>query len=164
MSFRFSAIATSKVFSPDNIKELNDSFNCPPLKFVEEDILEESLDINLGSEFIDVLFLTNGTLIFTSNTDVSNMLHIENVSAGVKVGSFAVDEVSMVMMVTYYENGVLKKDLMEQNRKALLNEEIDFNIEYSDGFDLTTKLIEFITGESFYIHEPDAIVFRYEFI
>ncbi len=163
MGFQFSAIATSKVFSVDNISDISNSFKCPELIFIEEVIFEESLEINLGSEFLDILFLNNGTLIFTSNTDVSNMLNIENISAGAKVGSFAVDEMSMVMMVTFYEDGILKKDILQHNSEILLNTENDFTLPYSSGFELITKLIENITGESFYSHEPDAVVYRYEF-
>jgi hypothetical protein len=164
MGFRFVGIATSDKFSKDNIDEFSIRFFTKKLSFVGEVILEESMQVTTSDDFIDILFLDTGTLIFGSSIGATAKLNVKGNSFRNKAADFAVDETSMNFIVNYYENLEQKINLFEFDGRRHEQKSEDFNIEYSDGFDLTTTLIQTVTGKGFNELQPDLKLYRYTFI
>jgi hypothetical protein len=163
MGFRFAAIATSDKFTKEGIDSFSIRFFCNKLKFVKEVFFEEAMNLNYDDEYVDILFLNTGTFIFGSSTDALDRLNVKKNSFKNKAADFAIDEGSMTFIVNYYENLEPKIELFQHDDKQNVKKSDDFNISFSDGFDLATSLIQNITGQSFYSFENDLKLCRYKF-
>ncbi len=163
MGFKFSAVATTDKFSKENIDSFSVRFFCNKLIFEKEVILEESMNLNYQHEYLDILFLKTGTFIFGSNPSVLDKLNTKRNSFQNSVGIFSIEETSMVYMVDYYENTKQLISFVEHNGEKISENIENITIEYSDGFDLTVKLIKKILDKDFYELEPDLKLYRYKF-
>jgi hypothetical protein len=161
MGFSFATIAISQPHTQATVSSFCKTFGLVPLVYVQEVNFEESASLNFEEDNWDFLFLTHGTLIFTSQPHAFERLMLQNGSIGGAVGAFVVEEHAMMMIVKYYENGVLKKELWENNLEPEKNLSSGFDIVYEDAFDLVTILIEKITGQSFWEIAPDTLLHRY---
>ncbi|MGG9961630.1 WG repeat-containing protein [Ferruginibacter sp. SUN106] len=163
MGFKFSAIATTDTFSANEMDSFSCRFFCNRLMFEKEVYLEESMTINYNIEYIDILFLEKGTLIFGASPKALEKLDARKNSFGNKTGSFAVEETSMVYTVDYFENIETKISLIEFNGNKINKQINNFGIAYSNGFDLMIELIKSIIGSSIYELEPGLKLSRYKF-
>ena len=165
MGFRFMAIATDKIYSKERVNEISFQFWMKKLKFEREVFQEEAMNIDFeDNEYIDIAFLSTGTLIFVSDPMIETIANIKRNSFEGKAGFFVADETSITFQATYYENYWLSIKQLEHNGeiKELKNgERNEFNIPYSDGFELVTNSISNIIGQNFFGIEPNHTFHRY---
>jgi len=163
MGFRLAAIATSDKFTKDTIDSFAIRFFCNKLKFEKKVSFEEAMNLNYDEEYLDILFLDSGTFILGSSIDTLDRLNVKKNSFRNRAADFAIDEDSMTFIVNYYENLETKIELFQHDEKQQVKRSDDFNISFSDGFDLSTTLIQNITGQSFYSFQLDLKLYRYKF-
>ena len=165
MGFRFMAIASDKKYEKDNIEELCFQFWLKKLTFEKEVLFEKAVKINFADPgYLDILFLETGTIIFTSDPEITNLANVRRNSFEGKAGFFVADEISMTFRTEYYENYWLRKLLLENNGTIHMNTHSIGNelvIDFTDGFDLVIQLISSIIGMPFFNIPPEQTCYRY---
>lgn len=150
MGFHFSGIAISKKYDESNLSDLCFRFGLNRLEFREEVPYEKSLTINFEDTYLDILFLPESTLLFCSSPNIGDGCDIEKASFKEKTCFYCVDETSMTMMTSIYNNCEHICQYTEIHNEVKQSYLEKFKTNSQDGTNLAAEAIEYVTGQNFW--------------
>lgn len=150
MGFSFSGIVIDKKFDKKNIDSFSNRFDFDKLMFDKEVQYEKSLQINFDEQYLDFYTTENATIVFCSSPDLGDRMNIEKASYNSKAGFFLVDETSMTMMATLFENVEAKCQYSEINNEIKQAYKKDFETKLKDGFQTALDVFKYVTGLDFF--------------
>jgi len=155
MGFSFSGIVIDKKFDKENIDSFSNRFDFDKLEYCKDVQLDESLNINFEKPYIDFYTTESSTIVFCSSPDLGDRMNLEKASYEGKAGFFMVDENSMNMMATLFENMEAKCQYTEIHNEVKQAFKKDFASSLKDGFQTALDVISYVTGLDF--HKLDNI-------
>lgn len=160
MGFNISGLAINKNFK-NNFEELHKKLGWKLEK--EGEISFEEASSNWKDDGIcDVYFGEKGTLIFISMERCAESFSLENAHTL----TFALSETSMAFNVSYCENHIVKRSIMEVEGERMNDEGERLAVEEKseDTSEIIWNQIEVVLGESFWKIESDEKAVRYLFV
>lgn len=150
MGFNFSGIAISKNYNESTLNDLCNRIGLNKIEFRENVSYEKCLNINFEDTYLDILFLPESTLIFCSSPDIGDRCDLERASLNSKACFFCVDETSMTMMTSVYENceNICQYTEIHNDIKQSYLEK--FESKSKDGTNLAADAILYVTKQSFW--------------
>lgn len=155
MGFSFSGIVIDKKFNKENIDSFSNRFDFDKLEYNRDVQLDESLNINFDEQYLDFYTTENSTIVFCASPDLGDRMNLEKASYKGKSGFFMVDETSMNMMATLFENMEAKCQYTEIHNEVKQAFKKDFEGSLKDGFQTALDVISYVTGLDF--HKLDNI-------
>jgi hypothetical protein len=165
MGFSYTLLALSKAYVPEEIDTLSDDLGAGHFRATYEASVEDAMSMSGGSTEFSLCTLPNGSLFFCNQMD-GLMQGFDLRKASERVGKAAlilVEEHSMVMVATFYQNGVLMRDFIEDNLEKINDERHpSYSLSSdSDGLNECMGIVEEVIGQSFYAIEPDQEVMQF---
>lgn len=160
MGFNVAGLAINKSFK-DNFEELQSELGWSLEKQGDIDF-ETACSSFKDDGTCDVYFSENGTLLLLSFEDVLGSWKMKNANTL----TFALSEVSMAFNLSYCENGVEVRSIMEaeDERFADSGEELEIESQSEDTSEIIWNQMGVVLGKSFWEIEPDEKVERYTFV
>jgi hypothetical protein len=165
MGFSYTLLALSKAYAPDEIDILSADLGVGRFRATYEASVEDAMSMSGGSTEFSLCTLPVGSLFFCNQMD-GLMQGFDIRKASERIGKAAliiVEEHSMVMVATYYQDGVLMRDFIENNLEKINDERHDsYRLPTdSDGLNECMAIVKEIVGQSFYAVEPDHEVMQF---
>lgn len=160
MGFNISGLAINKNYK-DSFDQLQKELGWTLKK--ESDIDFETASSNWKEDGIcDVYFSENGTLLFISIDMCTESWGLENANTL----TFALSETSMAFNLSYCENGIVKRSIMqvEDNRMAEEGEKLEVENKSQDVSEIIWNQMEVVLGKSFWNIDPSEKAERYLFV
>lgn len=159
MGFNISGLVINKNYQK-NINELFDKLGWS-LKKGEEIDFETASSNWKEEEYCDVYFSENGTLLFLNIDYCTEGYSIENLNTL----SFGYSEASMTFLLSYCENGIETRTIMETEGKNFSDEGVKLEIENGcdDLSEIIWKQIEIVLGKNFHEIDNSEKAIRYYF-
>ena len=129
----------------------------------QEEINFETASSNWKDDGIcDVYFSENGTLLFISMDMCAQSWGIKNANTL----TFALSETAMAFNISYCENGIEKRAIMEVegNRMQDEGEQLKIEEKSEDASEIIWNQIEVVLGKRFWDIEMDEKAERYNFV
>jgi hypothetical protein len=159
MGFNLSGLVINKNYSND-FDSLQKQLGWNLKK--QEEINFETASSNWTDEGIcNVYFSEKGTLMFINMGLCTDSYKLTNDNTL----TFALSETSMAFNISYCENGIEKRSIMEINGERMQNEGNPLEVEQKseDTSEIIWNQIEIVLGKSFWGIEPDEKAIRYIF-
>ncbi|MFT4761840.1 MAG: hypothetical protein ACI9XO_001442 [Paraglaciecola sp.] len=140
------------------LEELQDALGWH-LEKVEEINFEIASESWKDGDICDIFFTERGTLIFTS-MEMYDACKI----ADRRTLSFVYSEISMAFQVQYYENGILKRSIMEVEGNRMMDEgkKLDIEEKSKNTADIICNKVEFFLGKDFWEIEEEEVATRFK--
>ncbi len=160
MGFNISGLAINKNYK-DSFGQLQKELGWTLKK--ESEINFETASSNWKEDGIcDVYFSENGTLLFISMDRCTESWGLENANTL----TFALSETSMAFNLSYCENGIVKRSILqvEDNRMSEEGEKLEVENKSEDVSEIIWNQMELVLGKSFWSIDPGEKAERYLFV